>query len=93
MEMMGGILHSGDEPAAPPVPAPVLRLCDRDVPGLRLRLTFVGDPHEFLAYDLPLANGGSRLFLFDDILQDGKPSAAREATLDAWRNRLRCSAS
>jgi hypothetical protein len=93
MSMMGSVLHGGDEPAAPPEPAPMLRLCGRDVAGLRLRLTFVGDPHEFLAYDLPLANGESRLFLFDDILRDGKPSAAREATLDAWRGSLRCTAS
>lgn len=93
LDTMGSVLHGGDEPAAPAGPAAVLRLCERDVAGLRLRLTLIGDPHEFLVYDLPLANGESRLFLFDDILQDGKPSATREATLDAWRNSLRCAAS
>ncbi len=71
----------------------MLRLCNRDVTGLRLRLTLIGDRHEFLAYDLALANGESRLFLFDDILHEGKPSALREATLDAWRGSLRCGAS
>lgn len=93
LDTMGSVLHGGDEPAAPAEPAAVLRLCERDVAGMRLRLTLIGDPHEFLVYDLPLANGESRLFLFDDILQDGKPSAAREATLDAWRSSLRCAAS
>lgn len=90
LRLMGGVLHSGDEAAVGPEPAPPLRLCGRDVVGQRLRLTFVGDRHEFLAYDLPLAGGESRLFLFDDILHDGQPSLTREATLRLLGETLRC---
>lgn len=81
--MTGSVLHRGDEPAAAPEPATVLRLCGRDVAGLHQRLGLVGDPHESLVYGLPLANGESCLFLFDDIAHDGKPWATREATLGA----------
>lgn len=91
LSLMGGVLQRKDATPATPQPAPTLRLCDRDVAGLGLRVEFLGDTHEFLAYDLPLADGESRLFLFDDLLRDGKPSAAREATLQAIVQTLRCS--
>lgn len=91
LELMGGALHRGDTPAVPEAAAP-LRLCDREVAGWRVRLHFLGDTHEYLAYDLPLADGDSRLFLFDDVVRDGKLSLTHTAAFDAWRGSLRCTA-
>lgn len=89
--MMGSMRHRGDTPAVPEAAAP-LRLCGRDVAGWRVRVHFLGDTHEYLAYDLPLAGGDSRLFLFDDVIRDGKRSLTQAATFDAWRGSLRCMA-
>ncbi|WP_257388267.1 hypothetical protein [Tahibacter caeni] len=91
LEMMGSVLHRGDTPAVPEAAA-ALHLCGRDVPGWRVRLHFLGDIHDYLAYDLPLGDGDSRLFLFDDVVRDGKPSATHAAAFDAWRGSLRCTA-
>lgn len=90
LTMMGSILHSGDTPADPAESIPALPLCGRDVPGWRVRVTFIGDPHEFLAYSLPLRENESALLLFDDILKDGKASPAREALLESLRSSARC---
>lgn len=92
LDMMGSVLHDGDAPAVAPESVPALSLCGRDVPGWRLRLTFLGDPHEYLIYTLQLAEADARLFIFDDLLVAGKPSLLREATLDALRKSLRCPA-
>lgn len=91
LEMMGAVMHRGDTPAVPEAAAP-LRLCGRDVAGWRVRVHFLDDTHEYLAYDLPLADGASRLFLFDDVVRDGKLSLTHAATFDAWRGSLRCTA-
>lgn len=90
LTMMGGILHSGDTPADPPESVPALSLCGRDAPGWRVRVTFIGDSHEFLAYSLPLREKESALLLFDDIVKDGKTSLAREAVLASLRSSARC---
>ncbi|MBL8300315.1 MAG: hypothetical protein JNN30_18420 [Rhodanobacteraceae bacterium] len=92
LEMMGGMLHDGETAAPPPESIPALSLCGRDVPGWRLRLTFLDEPHEYLAYTLSLGDNDARLFLFDDLLVDGKTSLLHEATLEALRTSLRCTA-
>jgi hypothetical protein len=92
LEMMGGILHDGDTPTPAPESVPALSLCGRDAPGWRTRLTFIGEPHEYLIYTLQLADTDARLFVFDDLLVDGKPSLLREAALHALRTTLRCDA-
>lgn len=89
--IMGSVLHRGDTPAVPEAATP-LRLCGRDVAGWRVRLHFLGDTHDYLVYDLPLADGDSRLFLFDDVVRDGKLSLTHAAVFDAWRGSLRCTA-
>ncbi|HSX60002.1 MAG TPA: hypothetical protein VLF18_07380 [Tahibacter sp.] len=90
LDMMGGVLHDGDEPAAAAEKAPPLALCGKETEGWRLRFTFLGDPHEYLAYTVMLGERDARLFVFDDLLVDGKTSLAREATLDNLRKSLRC---
>jgi hypothetical protein len=92
LEMMGGVLHDSDTPTPEPEDIPALSLCGRDAPGSRLRFTFLGDPHEYVAYTLVLSDKDARLFVFDDLLVDGKPSVLREAMFTALRETLRCRA-
>lgn len=90
LDMMGSMLHDGDAPAAAPESVPALSLCGRDAPGWRLRLTFLGEPHEYRIHTLQLAEADARLFVFDDLLVAGKHSLLHEATLDALGRTLRC---
>ncbi|GMV28828.1 MAG: hypothetical protein AMXMBFR59_09530 [Rhodanobacteraceae bacterium] len=85
LDMMGGVLHDGDEPAAEAEKAPPLTFCGKETSRWRLRFTFLGDPHEYLAYTVMLGERDARLFVFDDLLVDGKVSLAREVTLESLR--------
>lgn len=93
LDMMGGVLHDSSTPKPTTESVPALSLCGRDAPGARLRLTFLGDPHEYVAYTLVLNDKDARLFVFDDLLVDGKTSVLREAMLDALKTTLRCTGS
>ncbi|MCQ4167122.1 hypothetical protein [Tahibacter harae] len=93
LELLQGTLHS--ERAAPAEAvetAQTVQWCGREVTALRMGMTFFGDSHEYLAFDLPLADGSSRLLLFDYLKQGGKRPRTAEAVLTAVSTSLTCTA-
>lgn len=93
LDTLQSALHSKRAPPAEAVAtAQTVQWCGREVTALRMRMTFFGDSHEYLAFDLPLADGGSRLLLLDDLQEDGKRSRTAEAVLAAVSASLTCTA-
>lgn len=93
LELLQSMLHSKRAaPAGAVETAQTVQWCGREVTALRMRMTFIGDSHEYLAFDLPLADGGSRLLLFDDLQENGKRSRTAEAVLAAVSASLSCTA-
>jgi hypothetical protein len=91
LETMQGIMHNDSAGAAEPLAeAAALNWCGREVSGLRMRLNFLGDHHEYLAYDLQLANGESRLLIFEDVLDKGANSVTQKALLATVSRSLTC---
>ena len=93
LDTLQSVLHSKRAgPAESIETAQTVHWCGREVTAVRMRMTFFGDSHEYLAFDLPLADGGSRLLLFDDLQEDGKRSRTAEAVLAAVSASLTCTA-
>lgn len=93
LAVMQDMLHSKRAaPAADVEAGETVRWCGRDVTAQRMRMTFLGDSHEFLAFDLPVSDGGSRLLVFDDLQENGKRSRTAEAVLAAVNASLVCAA-
>ena len=67
--------------------------CGREIKPVRMRLTLLGDRHDFRGYDLPAPEGETRFLIFDDVLEHGKRSQTADATFAAVAATLRCSTS
>lgn len=83
-------MSSGKAPVQGPEAGIKVHWCGQPITAVRWRITFFGDPHELLGFDLPPSPAGPRFLTFSDMLTDGHWSATAQAAFDALNASIRC---
>jgi hypothetical protein len=92
LDALAGAMPADPRPSAELARMRKVNWCGEEIEAVVRYVSFIGDVHELIGYDLPDGRSGTRFLVFDDLPADGHRSAVDRAAFDALAGSIRCDA-